>query len=297
MKVRRVGIILKRGYAQSRRMAGEISQWLESRGITTLVDRIDKDLDLLLVLGGDGTLLHVAAEACEHGIPILGINLGGLGFLTEVAVDERMAILERIAADDLPVEERMMLRVRLRRGDDLTPWIYALNDVVINKGAEDRMARLGAWVDDEYLATYRSDGLIIATSTGSTAYNLSAGGPIVHPRLDAFVVTPICPFMLESRPVLLAASHTLLVEIAQAGIESPGQDRQGDEAGEGYKKATGLQVIVDGQKQFELCASESLEVVAAEKKLRLVTSPWKGYFAILRGKLNWAAGYSFSSNA
>jgi len=276
MKVGKVGIILKRDSPEPLRIGREMVQWFTARGVEAVLDRIEADQDLLIVLGGDGTLLHVAAEACGFGIPVLGVNLGGLGFLTEVAVEDRQAVLEKILTEELPIEERMMLRVRLCRQGLEQPWLNALNDVVISKGTVDRMAEMGAWVDDEYLATYRADGLIIASSTGSTAYNLSAGGPIVHPRLNAIVVTPICPFMLESRPVLLAGSSLVRVRIATR--------RSGE------RKADKLQVIVDGHRFGELQAGDILEVAAAEKSLRLISSPWKGYFEILRGKLNWGGG-------
>ena len=276
MKVGKVGIILKRDSPEPLRIGRGMAQWFNARGVEAVLDRIEADQDLLIVLGGDGTLLHVAAEACGFGIPVLGVNLGGLGFLTEVAAEDHQAVLEKILTEELPIEERMMLRARFCRQGLEQPWLNALNDVVISKGTVDRMAELGAWVDDEYLATYRADGLIIASSTGSTAYNLSAGGPIVHPRLNALVVTPICPFMLESRPVLLAGSSMVRVRIATR--------RSGD------RKADKLQVIVDGNRFGELQAGDILEVAAAEKSLRLITSPWKGYFEILRGKLNWGGG-------
>lgn len=277
MKLARVGIILKRDSAEPMRIGREMADWFAAREIEVVIDRIEADQDLLIVLGGDGTLLHVATEACGYGIPVLGINLGGLGFLTEVVVDERWAVLEKIISEELPCEERMMLKIRIRREGATEPWVYALNDVVISKGAVDRMVELAAWVDAEYLATYRADGLIIASSTGSTAYNLSAGGPIIHPRLEAIVVTPICPFMLESRPVLLAGSSLLEARIAEGSGHSSGV-------------AGKLQVITDGCRYGELQPGDILEIAAAEKKLRLISSPWKGYFEILRSKLNWGGG-------
>ncbi|MDF1614779.1 NAD(+)/NADH kinase [Desulfurivibrio dismutans] len=276
MKLGKVGIILKRDSAEPRRIGGEMADWFAARGIDVSVDRIEADQDLLIILGGDGTLLHVAAEAGGYEIPVLGINMGGLGFLTEVAVEDRWAILERLLSEELPVEERMMLKIRLR-SEAAEGWHQALNDVVISKGAVDRMVELEAWADGEYLATYRADGLIIASSTGSTAYNLSAGGPVVHPRLDAIVVTPICPFMLESRPVLLTGSCRLEVRIAESSTGTA-------------KVAANLQVIADGHRCGELRPGDILEIAAADRKLRLVTSPWKGYFEILRGKLNWSGG-------
>lgn len=277
MKVRRVGIILKRDSSEPRRIGRELAEWFAARGITATLDRIEADQDLIIVLGGDGTLLHVAAEASRHEIPVLGINLGGLGFLTEVAQEERYRALEEILAGEPIIENRMMLKIRLRHAGRTSPWVYALNDVVISKESVDRMAQLGVWADDEYLATYRADGLIIATSTGSTAYNLSAGGPIVHPRLNAILLTPICPFMLESRPVLLDGASRIAIRLA---------DGYG-----GERVAEKLQVIVDGRPHENLQAGDTLELGAAEKGLRLVSSPWKGYFAILRGKLNWAVGH------
>lgn len=277
MKLARVGIILKLDSAEPLRIGREMVDWFAARGIKAVIDRVEADQDLLIVLGGDGTLLHVAAKACGYGIPVLGINLGGLGFLTEVAAEDRWAVLEKLLHEDLPCEERMMLKIRLCSDGLEGPWGYALNDVVISKGAVDRMVALEAWVDDEYLATYRADGLIIASSTGSTAYNLSAGGPIVHPRLDALVVTPICPFMLESRPVLLAGSSRLKARIAEG-------------AGHGSGVAGKLQVIIDGHRYGELRSGDTMELAAAEEKLRLISSPWQGYFEILRTKLNWGGG-------
>lgn len=284
MDIRRVGIIRKRDCAEPARLGEELGRWLASRGIAVDADRIVPDQDLLIVLGGDGTLLHVAAEACTHGIPVLGINLGGLGFLTEISLLECYQALEQVLAGEFVIEERMMLKIRLTirdgEGDEEAvqyPWLYALNEVVISKGTVDRMAELGIWVDSEYLATYRADGLIVATSTGSTAYNLSAGGPIVHPRLAAMVVTPICPFMLESRPVLLAGSATVRARLAN--------HQDGERPGER------LQIIVDGRFYEQLTADTTLEIKAAERSLKLVCSPSKGYFEILRNKLNWAAGH------
>jgi len=282
MKVAKVGIILKRDSDEPRRIGQEMMEWFAARGIEGQIDRVEADQDLLIVLGGDGTLLHVAAAACGHGIPVLGINLGGLGFLTEVAVEDRYAALAEILDGEPTIENRMMLKIRLLRQEGgretARHWLHALNDVVISKGTVDRIAEVGAWVDEEYLATYRADGLIISTSTGSTAYNLSAGGPIVHPRLAAILVTPICPFMLESRPVLLDATSRVRARLATS--------RSGE------RIAEKLQVIVDGRFYAELQTGDTLEVVAAEQSLRLICSPWKGYFEILRSKLNWAAGHA-----
>ncbi|MEW6594927.1 MAG: NAD(+)/NADH kinase [Thermodesulfobacteriota bacterium] len=272
MAIRTVGIILKKGSDEPRRIGEELAAWFAARSVAVVFDAVEAGMDLLVILGGDGTLLHVAAQASARGIPVVGVNLGGLGFLTEIAVDERYAVFEQILAGEMTVEERMMLKVRLVSSAGVGEWRYALNDVVISKGNVDQLVELSAWADAEYITTYRADGLIVSTPTGSTAYNLSAGGPIVQPRLHAMLVTPICPFMLESRPILLPPVARLRTQLADGRNQATGRD---------------VKVIVDGQFAWEMHAGDTLEVEAAEKPLRLISSPRKGYFEILRGKLNW----------
>jgi len=229
---------------------------------------VEADQDFLVILGGDGTLLHVADRASQLGIPVIGVNLGGLGFLTEVATDGWQDALTALVEGRLAIEERMMLRARLHHGNQATGWQLALNDVVISKGNVDRLVRLSAWYGEEFIATYRADGLVFATPTGSTAYNLSAGGPIVHPGLQAITVTPICPFMLESRPVLLPAGRPVYTRLA------------GGEAAD-------VKVIVDGRFSWAIGEEHVLEVGCAPRPLALACAPGQGYFEILRGKLNW----------
>lgn len=267
MVIRKVGIICKKDSTPAVEMSKELLSWLEERGISAEIDTIADDMDLLIILGGDGTLLHVADQASRLQVPVVGVNLGDLGFLTEVAVNERYAVLERILAGQVVVEERLMLKARIHRGGETVDWRYALNDVVVSKGSADRLAQLSTWADQEYITTYRADGLIFSTPTGSTAYNLSAGGPIVNPALQSILVTPICPFMLESRPVLLPAAVCLTTRLAGQANE--------------------VNVIVDGQPAWEMSAGDVLEVVASERPLRLICSPQKDYFEILRNKLNW----------
>ena len=264
---KKAGIIVKKDSDQARMICEEMVAWLSRRSVETVIDTISRDLDLLLILGGDGTLLHVAEEASQCEVPVVGVNLGNLGFLTEVAEDEKFAALETILAGAGRIEQRNMLKTRLRTDGGSGKWRYALNDVVISKGAIDRLVRLCTWVDEEYLNTYKAEGLIFSTPTGSTAYNLSAGGPIVHPGLAAIMLTPICPFMLESRPVLLPASVSLSTRLA-----GPAAD---------------VNVIIDGQHVWNMAATDNLDVATSEKPLRLICSPQKGYFDILRRKLNW----------
>ncbi|MBU0479503.1 MAG: NAD(+)/NADH kinase [Proteobacteria bacterium] len=267
MKIRKAGIILKQNSSETSRIGAEMAGWFRDKSIEARIDRIDQDMDILVILGGDGTLLHVADQASRFRIPVVGVNLGSLGFLTEVEVGNRYEALEEILSGSAVIEDRLMLKTRLRRAGGDSEWRYALNDIVISKGNVDRLVRMEAWADEEFIASYKADGLIFSTPTGSTAYNLSAGGPIVHPGMHSILLTPICPFMLESRPVLLP--QTLSLETRLAG---PVND---------------VKVIVDGASAWEMSENDHLEVVAAENPLRLVCSPHKGYFEILRSKLNW----------
>lgn len=268
MKIRKVGIILKHDSTEARQIGLEMAEWFAARAIEAVIDQIFEDMNLLVILGGDGTLLHVAYQAGRYKIPVVGVNLGSLGFLTEVAVKDRFEALEKIITGPVVIEDRLMMKSRLCRGDaGYSDWHYSLNDVVISKGSADRLARMEVWADDEFIASYKADGLIFSTPTGSTAYNLSAGGPIVHPEMHSITVTPICPFMLESRPVLLPHTTNLITRVVG--------------------RIDDIKVIVDGRLTFDMAKGEHLEVVAAENPLRLVCSPHKGYFEILRSKLNW----------
>ncbi len=270
MNIGFVGIILRPDSPEVEGKGLELAAWLEKRGIaTTAPNRIDPHMDLLIVLGGDGTLLHVADSASRYGLPVLGVNMGHLGFLSEIAADELYQALEMALADESRIERRIMLKAAVINGEsgELSETVRALNEVVIVKDSTAAMIRLRCWANREYITTYRADGLIIATPTGSTAYNLSAGGPLVHAELDSIVLTPICPFMLESRPVLLASdTHITAQLLAPAGE---------------------VKVIVDGELRWRITENDYLLVHRAEQPLMVVSSPWKSYFNILRTKLNW----------
>lgn len=272
MKIRKAGIILKKGFKKPRRIGEEIINWFSEKGVKTSVDQVTEDLDILIILGGDGTLLHIADKASRYEIPVMGINLGGLGFLTAVSVKERFEALNLLLQGKMQVEKRMLLQTRLLgegANHEKAPGssLYALNDVVISKGDIEQLIYLRTWSDQEFITTYRADGLVFSTPTGSTAYNLSAGGPIVEPRLPCILVTPICPFMLESRPLLLPSGVTLITQLAG--------------------KADNVKVIVDGRFTWKMLENSQLEVKTASKPLQLVSMPQKGYFEILRSKLNW----------
>ena len=268
MNVRHVGIITRQNSQRVQKIGGELASWLEKRSIRADVDRIEPGMDMLVILGGDGTLLHVAARAGELDIPVVGINLGDLGFLTEVAADEMYHALATILDGEVHIERRMMIKTTVLAADGkASEPMFALNETVVVKGSVERVLRLRCWADREYIATYKADGLIFSTPTGSTAYNLSAGGPIVHAELGTLLITPICPFMLESRPVLLSPEVVLTTQLAD--------------------NADDVMVMVDGRSGWKLNMEQALRVEVAEKPLLLISSPHKGYFAILRNKLNW----------
>lgn len=270
MNIRFVGIIVRPNSPDAEQKGHELAQWLNRQGIaTTDQNRIDPDMDLLIVLGGDGTLLHVADAASQNGLPVLGVNMGHLGFLSEIEVDEMFKTLTMVLAGESRMEKRIMVKAAIINGESgtISEPVRALNEVVIVKDSTAAMVRLRCWANQEYITTYRADGLIIATPTGSTAYNLSAGGPLVHAELDSMVITPICPFMLESRPVLLCSDTRIT-----AHLLAP--------AGE-------VKVIVDGELRWRITENDYLLVRKAERPLLVVSSPWKSYFNILRTKLNW----------
>jgi len=268
MRIRRVGIVTRHRSERVRQVGLELAKWLERRDVQADLNRIDAGMDMVIILGGDGTLLHVAARASELELPVVGINLGNLGFLTEVAADEMHQALEMILAGEGHIERRLMLKATLwRPGSRASDPLFALNEVVVLKSSTGPVLRLHCWADEEYISTYKADGLIFSTPTGSTAYNLSAGGPIVQAELDTLIVTPICPFMLESRPVLLSSRVRIRTRLAE--------------------RADNVRVMVDGRPGWDLEEGVGLQVEAAGKPLLLVSSPHKGYFAILRNKLNW----------
>jgi len=270
LQLKKTGIILRQGSEEPGEIATELRDWFAQKAIKVVIDEVQPGLDLLIILGGDGTLLHVAEQASYYDIPVLGINLGDLGFLTEVGREDRYEALNAILNGEFTIEKRMLLKARLLSGSHKSAWRYALNDVVISKGNIDRLIQLKAWADDDYITTYRADGLIFATPTGTTAYNLSAGGPIVHPSLDSILVTPICPFMLDSRPVLLSPKTRLITRL----IAGQGRD---------------IKVMVDGQLAWDIQGNDTLEIRASDNHLKLIGSPKKGYFDILRNKLNWGS--------
>ena len=268
-KVKRAGIITKIDDPEAVRYGQKLMSWLEERNIETELNRITPGLDILIILGGDGTLLHVAEEAAHYSIPVIGINLGNLGFLTELTKDESKAALEEILSGSVTMEKRQMLKARRIRGNNKSNYFFALNDVVINKNTLDQLLLLSTSADGNYITTYKADGLIFSTPTGSTAYNLSAGGPLVHPGLATILVTPICPFMLSSRPIILPPDRIITSQFM---------------AGQHDRSA---KIIIDGQVSWDMFPGDILEIQTAEHPLQLISSKNRDYFEILRNKLQW----------
>ena len=265
-------------------VAVELTGWLEQKGLQVRIHEPNsilevngtvlegskpswEEVDLVVVLGGDGTLLYAARTFGQSGAPLLGVNLGGLGFLTEISLDNLYPTLEKVLDGCYQAVDRMMLSAKVMRAGKMVTGHTVLNDAVINKGALARILELEVKVDGRELSSYRADGLIMSTPTGSTAYNLSAGGPIVHPAHETIILTPICPFTLGNRPLILPASVVIEVQV----------DPQ----------AADVMLTSDGQVS---CALEPGDVIVVEKSassISVINNPYKDYFAILRTKLGW----------
>jgi len=279
---RRVGLLLKRAKPEAVEIARELTEWLRGHGHEAIVvgdhessplgarfvDESDLPdaLDLLVVLGGDGTLLHGGALVADRKVPILGINLGHLGFLTSCAPADALLAIERALSGELTLEERLRLRVDVVRGTGERQTRFACNDAVVSQGALARLIELDAFLDDRLITRYRADGLIVSTPTGSTAYTLAAGGPIVTPEVRAFVVTPICSHALTNRPVVVPATSRVMVRLGGP--------------------AEHVQLTVDGQWGTGLADGDRVEISAALEPLRLFRSR-QSYFDVLREKMNW----------
>ena len=277
-----IAIIYKHARQEAANLAEQLRAWLESHQVEVFIrENIDtsdvrcsyprihipETVEAVVVLGGDGTFLSVARFLQDHSIPVVGVNLGGLGFLTEISAASCFPEIQEILDGHFEIEERMRLQVSIRReGQDIFSQ-SVLNDVVISKGALARILDLKTTIDGHYLTHYRADGLIVATPTGSTAYNLSAGGPIVYPTTSAIILTPICPFALTNRPIILPPHVTI-----EVGLSEPVE----------YVTLT-----CDGQVGCELTSSDQLLISAAPNPLRLLKTPTVEYFRILRTKLKW----------
>ncbi len=276
--MKKVAILINKDKPQADRIACEAQAWLTANGaqvvlsdstaVTLRSQSIPVELwgvDAVLVLGGDGTLLNVARLLAPYGTPIMGINMGQLGFLTELELADMYDGLAKLLADDYTIDQRMMLEAKVLRNGQAVESFLALNDVVITKGAFSRMIQLETSIGDHYLATYPADGLIVSTATGSTAYSLSAGGPIVSPEVEIILLTPICPHTLYSRPMVV--SHHQVIKVVL-------RSHMGD-----------VMITVDGQRGFALQEGDEIFVTRAHCNARMIKLHGRSFFEVVRQKL------------
>ena len=287
--MKRIGIIAKRNSPEAIALVKNMAGWLRPKGIEVYVEKevakalsgqmpglalktvdgedIPEHVEMIIVAGGDGTLLSVARQVVGRNIPILGVNLGGLGFLTEIPIEEVYPALEKVLEGDYRADQREVLHVSvIRKGKTLADYTV-LNDAVINKGALARIIDLETTINGEHLTTFKSDGLILSTPTGSTAYNLSAGGPIVYPTLDCIIITPICSHTLTNRPIVIPDQVIVRVIL---------KTRQQE-----------VILTLDGQQGFPLEFDDEIEVKKSDDHIILIKSPHRNFFGLLREKLKW----------
>lgn len=289
-----IGIVSMPNRERCSLVLNELIQWLSQRHISIYLDTDTASLfseksvlrfsrypledfpglvELIIVLGGDGTLLRVARQIGKANIPILGVNLGGLGFLTDISAENLMQVLDQIIHGKYYLDERMMLHASFGQNGSSqnVKSTFALNDIVINNGPQSRLINLATYVDEKWINTFLADGLIVATPTGSTAYSLSAGGPIIHPRLHAILITPICPHILTNRPIVISDQGKIKIVVQKKG-------RDNDE---------GCLLSADGQVLTLLKPGDYVELCKASHTIKLIQPEGNDYYQVLRTKLKW----------
>jgi NAD+ kinase len=289
VSIKQIGIVLKPHQPDALKTLCDLVKWLGDRGITLVGgpeierERIEHEtgcavkqipqteladaVDLILVLGGDGTMIATARMVGDREVPVVGVNYGGLGYLAEFRIEELYIALESILKGDYRLEQRVMLAVELIRGDEQITRNRVLNDVVINKSALARIIEIEAYMNGQFVNSFRADGLIVSTPTGSTAYNLSAGGPVIYPSMKAVVITPICPFTLSNRPILVPDES--LIELR---LKTENED---------------VALTLDGQVGFPLKHADRVVIRKSQTTFNLVQPANRNYFEVLRDKLRW----------
>jgi NAD+ kinase len=287
--IKSIGVIVKPHQPDALETLCALTKWLNERSISFVgLPEIEREqierhtgcqiqvvgegemperVDLMLVLGGDGTMIATGRMLGDNQVPVIGVNYGGLGYLAEFPIEEVFPALEAILAGEYNVQQRLMLRVELWRGDELVTQNRVLNDVVVNKSALARIIEIEARLNDQFVNSFRADGLIVATPTGSTAYNLSAGGPIIYPSMNAMVITPICPFTLSNRPIVVPDDSVIEVRLITENEE--------------------VALTLDGQVGFALQAHDRILIRKSNTAFNLVQPPGRNYFEVLRNKLKW----------
>jgi NAD+ kinase len=278
-----IGILTKPKFPDVKHILTDLVAWLRERKKEVVFDaktaalvgesasyqktQIATRSDMVLVLGGDGTMLSAARLLEERAVPILGVNMGGLGFLTEITLDQLYPALEKVFAQEFMVEERLMLRADIHRHGEHVAKATVLNDVVVSKGTLARMIEIQILIDGQFVTRLRGDGLIVSTPTGSTAYSLSAGGPIIHPTVQALILTPICPHTLTHRPLLVPRGVALEVTLTS--------------------QVEGAMATFDGQVGVALVQGDTVAVAVSEHRTQLIRLPDRTYYDLLRRKLKW----------
>lgn len=277
-----LGLVLNVNKDKSFPNARKVYDWFQKRGVEVLIEEeaagmmdlqetgasfseLREKVDLIILFGGDGTFLYTARNFMGSEVPLLGVNLGQLGFLTEIETEELEETMEKLVNGEYEIEKRLLLRIQIEREGETIVDSLALNDGVINRGANARMIGLEININDQFVNSYRADGLIIATPTGSTAYSLSAGGPLVNPCLEAIIVTPICPHTLYVRPLIVSATEKLAVRVS-----GDSQD---------------MKITIDGNESHTLLAEDRIIIAAAEKTVSLLKLPGKTFYNILQEKM------------
>lgn len=282
--MKKIGIVVKADQ-EARKKAEELEKWLSSKNVDIIKkessppnrgkseisgSRAPDDLYCVFVLGGDGTFLSAVRWIGNHDIPILGVKFGDVGFLAETAEDRLLGVAESILNDTFATQARMRLLVRVTRNEKERAAETVLNDVVINKGALARLASIETHINGLYLTAYRADGLIVATPTGSTAYSLAAGGPVIHPAVPAMIMTPICPFTLTNRPLIIPDSSVIKLELE--------------------KGSSNIQLTFDGQIGLDIDDKDTILINKSVHPIRMITLPDQDYFDVLKAKLRWSGG-------
>lgn len=282
-QIKCVGVVVKPNHREAWDTASELSEWLKAHGIPTVGSPHEEDeicpiekvgteefkekADLIVVLGGDGTMISTARLVGNRESLILGVNYGSLGYLTEFRIEELFPALESILSGDYELDRREMLEVEHLRGDEVVGHGRVLNDVVINKAVLARIIEIEVSLNDLFVNNFRADGLIVATPTGSTAYNLSAGGPIVYPSMNAVVITPICPFTLTNRPIVVPDSAAINLRL--------------------MNQSDGVVLTLDGQIGYQMSTGDVVRIRKSPLTFNLVQPPNRNYFDVLRNKLKW----------
>ncbi len=281
--IERIGLIVKRGETRARAVVEQLLTWTAERGIETHLDKRESDptgnathpagenlaewADLVIVLGGDGTMLAAARTVGDRGTPVLGVNFGTLGFLTEFTDENLFPSLEEIVRGHYEVDPRVVIECDVERRGRVIEHATALNDVVVNKSAIARIIEIDCLIDGRFVTYYRADGLIVSTPTGSTGYNLSAGGPILVPSMGAFVLNPICPHTLTNRPLVVPDTVTIELNVRPSGEE--------------------VMATIDGQIGIKLAVSDCIRVRKSAATFNVITPRDRNYFEVLRTKLRW----------